>query len=195
MLLIGLGVWQLQRLEWKQALIAERADRGAAAPLAITEVPDDGWKDLEYRRVTLRGRFLHDREMLILNKVRHGQTGFDLVTPMELADGGAVLIHRGWVPRAGLPEILSNAAPRIVTHRSAARWRQDTWVPTAIRQPISGFRRRGADGQHRVLPVKGPILFALLPILAGYRGPRTSYKVVTNTSNMPSRGSGWRQRC
>ena len=188
MLLIGLGVWQLQRLEWKQALIAERADRGAAAPLAITEVPDDGWKDLEYRRVTLRGRFLHDREMLILNKVCHGQTGFDLVTPMELADGGAVLIHRGWVPVPGLPEILSNAA-----HKGSSRSpeccemaaRPLLGCRTTIRQPISGFSptwRRWP--KHRVLPVKDPILFALLPILAKRaipRGRMPATKLVTNT--------------
>lgn len=100
MLLIGLGIWQLQRLDWKEAIIAERAERAAAPPLVLTEVTDARWKDLEHRRVTFRGRYVHDREMLVWNKVRHGQTGFDLITPMTLEDGGAVLVHRGWVPRA-----------------------------------------------------------------------------------------------
>lgn len=50
--------------------------------------------------MTIRGRYLHDREILLLNRVRHGQTGFDLITPMVLTSGGAVLVNRGWVPKA-----------------------------------------------------------------------------------------------
>ena len=100
MLLIGLGTWQLQRLEWKEAIIAQRAERAAAPPLAIAEVPASGWQELEHRRVTLSGRYLHDREMLILNSVRNGEAGFDLVTPFALGQGGIVLVRRGWVPRS-----------------------------------------------------------------------------------------------
>jgi surfeit locus 1 family protein len=99
MLLVGLGTWQLQRLEWKQNLIAERADRFAAAPLTLADVSTDKWREIEHRRVTLRGRFLHDREILIISKVRHGQTGFGLITPLVLSNGGNVLVDRGWVPR------------------------------------------------------------------------------------------------
>jgi len=101
-LLIGLGVWQLQRLEWKQAIIAERTARGEMPAIVISQVPDDGWQALEHRRVVLRGRYLHDREMLIWNRVRHGQSGFDLITPIVLESGGSVLAHRGWVPRTWL---------------------------------------------------------------------------------------------
>ena len=100
MLLVGLGVWQLERLEWKEELIAERMERGAAPPISIVDVPTFGWKPLEHRLVNFRGRYLHNREMLVWNKVRQGQTGFDLITPFVLAGGGHVLVNRGWVPRA-----------------------------------------------------------------------------------------------
>lgn len=132
MLLVGLGVWQLQRLEWKEAIIAERAERGAAAPIAIAGVPDDGWKDLEHRRIALRGRYLHDREMLIWNKVRHGQTGFDLITPLRLDGGGAVLVHRGWVPRAwpeGQVERRRPAGPVALTGVIRDGGKATPWVP------------------------------------------------------------------
>ncbi|NBP73229.1 MAG: SURF1 family protein [Alphaproteobacteria bacterium] len=127
MLLVGLGVWQLQRLEWKEAIIAERAERRAAAPIALAEVADENWKDLEHRRVTLRGRFLHDREMLVWNKVRHGQTGFDLITPLRLENGGTVLVQRGWVPRAW---------PTGVVHMAATRSRTSIWN-TPLRGSVS----------------------------------------------------------
>ena len=69
-LLIGLGTWQLQRLEWKENLIAERAEKKVLPPLAISEVPDDDWRRLEHRRITVRGRFQHDKEILIVNQTR-----------------------------------------------------------------------------------------------------------------------------
>lgn len=99
MILLGLGFWQIQRLEWKNAIIAERAERFAAAPLEIASVPGTGWQRFEHRRVRVTGKYLHDREILRLNSVRHGQTGFDLITPMVLDSGGTVLVDRGWVPR------------------------------------------------------------------------------------------------
>ena len=97
-LLIGLGVWQLQRLEWKEGLIAERAAGLAAPALAIEDIREANWKGLEHRRVRLSGRYLHDREMLIVNRLRRGRAGYGLVTPMLLGDGTSVLVDRGWVP-------------------------------------------------------------------------------------------------
>jgi len=98
--LLGLGFWQVERLEWKQDIIIERAERFAAPPITVREITGADLRRVEHRRVALRGRYLHDREILIFNSVRHGQTGFDLVTPMVLEDGGSVLVNRGWVPRA-----------------------------------------------------------------------------------------------
>lgn len=100
MILLGLGFWQVQRLEWKQGIINERAERLEAPPVDIATVPEIGWDTLEHRRIRIKGRFLHDREILLLNQVRHGQTGFDLITPLVLQGGGTVLVNRGWVPKA-----------------------------------------------------------------------------------------------
>lgn len=100
MILLGLGFWQVQRLEWKQGIIDQRAERLAAPPVRIADVPDTGWGDIEHRRIRIRGQFRNDREILLLNQVRHGQTGYDLITPMILEGGGTVLVNRGWVPKA-----------------------------------------------------------------------------------------------
>ncbi len=99
MLLIGLGVWQLQRLEWKENLIAERTARLSQPSVALSSVPQDSWRDFELRRVTFSGRFLHDRSIEIINRIHTGRPGVHIVTPLVLADGsGTLLVDRGWVP-------------------------------------------------------------------------------------------------
>lgn len=92
--LAGLGVWQVERLDWKEKLIAERAARLAEPPVrAETAASDD-----EGRRVILRGRYLHDRELPVLNRTLRGMAGHGLLTPMRLEAGGGILVDRGWAP-------------------------------------------------------------------------------------------------
>lgn len=96
-ILIGLGVWQLHRLDWKEALIAERDSRLDAAPLVLPDSfaePDE----LEYRRVRLTGTYRHDGEMLVSSRTHRKQVGQHVFTPMTLDDGRVVLVNRGWVP-------------------------------------------------------------------------------------------------
>lgn len=99
MLLIGLGVWQLQRLEWKEALIAERTVRLSQPVIDVSRVPAEGWKEFELRRVRLAGRFLHDRSLALVNRTHKGRPGVHVFTPLVLSDGsGIVLVDRGWAP-------------------------------------------------------------------------------------------------
>lgn len=92
--LIGLGVWQLQRLEWKRALLDDIADRTAAPPvtLPLTIGSPDDWR---YRRVVLRGTFAHDRAQYLA----FGR-GWQVVTPLIRLQGPPVLVLRGVVPPA-----------------------------------------------------------------------------------------------
>lgn len=100
--LLGLGTWQIHRLEWKRALIARVEARVHAHP-ADAPSPDqwsrDGADAYEYRRVALRGRYLHERETLVQAVTGLGG-GFWVMTPFRTADGYDVLINRGFVPPA-----------------------------------------------------------------------------------------------
>jgi surfeit locus 1 family protein len=96
--LIGLGTWQVERLHWKQALIAERS-AAISAPPAELPPTSDGTRPLEFHRVQVKGTFLHDREILVHAIERQrGAAGYLVLTPMRLADGAVVLVERGWVP-------------------------------------------------------------------------------------------------
>lgn len=96
LVLVGLGTWQLGRLQWKNNLIDSFEARVAAPPVAVPagEVAID---PLEFRQLDLTGRFLHDKEIFLTGRTYEGNAGFHVVTPFELADGRVILINRGWV--------------------------------------------------------------------------------------------------
>ena len=99
LLCIGLGLWQIQRLHWKEGLIAERAATLQAPPVAPPATIADARRFL-LRRTIDRGVFLNDKEILIHAIAPDGIAGFDVLTPQREADGRVVFINRGFVPEA-----------------------------------------------------------------------------------------------
>lgn len=97
--LVGLGVWQVQRLHWKEALIETRTARLGQAAIALPAAFEDP-AALEFTRVALAGQFRHDRELYLGARTRKGKVGVHVVTPLVLADGRSLLVDRGWVPLA-----------------------------------------------------------------------------------------------
>lgn len=95
--MLALGTWQVQRLGWKQELIERIEQRAHAAPVPLPAALDDpeAW---DFRPVTVTGRFLTDQSMLTLARPQQGRIGYEVVTPLQRADGPPVLVNRGFVP-------------------------------------------------------------------------------------------------
>lgn len=97
--LLALGTWQVQRLHWKEGLIATIDERIASAPRPLAEIEarlaDAG--DVDYWPVTVSGTFRHDGERHFFATHR-GQSGYFVFTPLALDDGRLVLVNRGFVP-------------------------------------------------------------------------------------------------
>jgi surfeit locus 1 family protein len=99
--LIGLGTWQLERKQWKEALLAKIAARVAAEPIALARAADlarDG-HDVEYLHVSASGRFHHDKERYVYAPAPGG-LGWQVYTPLEVVPGRIVWVNRGFVPDA-----------------------------------------------------------------------------------------------
>lgn len=108
-LLLSLGFWQLDRAAQKRALLEAYGARPADAPLLISPgfVPDADWR---YRRAEVVGEYIAERQFLLDNRVYRGRVGYQVLTPVRLAQADyAVLVNRGWVPqgatRADLPDL------------------------------------------------------------------------------------------
>ncbi len=100
LLLFGsLGVWQLERRLWKLDLIERVEARRHADPVPPpprAEWPRLDTAEIEYRRVSVTGHFLHERETLVDALTERG-AGSWVLTPLQ-TDQGTMLINRGFVP-------------------------------------------------------------------------------------------------
>jgi surfeit locus 1 family protein len=98
--LIGLGVWQLERRAEKHALIDRIAARAntPAAPVEILFATGDEF--VAYRPATAFGTFDHAKEVYVYAPRTDGgptRQGFKVLTPLRLTSGGIILVDRGWV--------------------------------------------------------------------------------------------------
>jgi surfeit locus 1 family protein len=107
-ILLSLGTWQMQRLDWKLALIAQVEARARALPQPLPPVTD--WPRLnpaadEFRAMSAALRFVPGAEVGVYGNETDPATG--LARPgtwrfalAETADGGRLLVNRGFVPDA-----------------------------------------------------------------------------------------------
>ena len=98
-ILLSLGTWQMQRLHWKEQLLADMAARRGAAPATLADIEAMAGKggDIEYRPVTVSGVFANNRERHFF-ATWHGRTGYHVYTPLQLADGRFLFVNRGFTP-------------------------------------------------------------------------------------------------
>jgi cytochrome oxidase assembly protein ShyY1 len=105
-----LGLWQLDRYEQRSA-INERIDAASAtdpAPLSSVLAPPGPGQQVGpapaaaagATMVTVTGRYDPEREILVRGRTLAGRVGVEVVTPLRLPDGTAVLVDRGWAPPA-----------------------------------------------------------------------------------------------
>jgi surfeit locus 1 family protein len=118
-LFINLGRWQWHRAEQTRAL----ADDFGAGGESVVELGARATPALpRYAQVRLQGSYDGEHQFLLDNMSHNGQPGYEVLTPLRLADGRTVMVNRGWVPltasRRQLPDVQLNlAAPQSPTGR------------------------------------------------------------------------------
>lgn len=109
-LFLRLGFWQLDRASEKQALL-DQAAAGEESTVGAASASLDALP--RYQRVSLRGRYDSQRQILLENMYSSlGRPGYRVLTPFALEDGGWILIDRGWIaPGATRKDLPSVAVP------------------------------------------------------------------------------------
>jgi len=98
-ILVGLGTWQVQRLHWKEGLLASIDQRIHSAPQGLAEMErrfaETG--DVDYEPVVVGGTFVHSAERHFFATWK-GAPGYHVYTPLRLDDGRYLFVNRGFVP-------------------------------------------------------------------------------------------------
>lgn len=95
--MIFLGTWQIERLIWKEHLIADIQLAGENAPMS--ELPSlDTAKDKRFYRVQLHGQYQPENQFHIAARYYNSQLGYHIFTPFRTDRGEQILVNRGWVP-------------------------------------------------------------------------------------------------
>jgi surfeit locus 1 family protein len=139
--LVALGVWQLDRLQWKLGLIDEMTQNLGAAPIPIDRALAMGAKDAQYRHVSLSGRFDNAKEAYVYTTAKNGAPVYHVVTPFALEDGRVFLVDRGLVPLA-----LRNPATRQAGELEGVRIITGIWRTPDLPGPFTP----APDVSHRI---------------------------------------------
>lgn len=107
---VGLGLWQLRRLEERRALNAA-IERGRARDPVVLTTAGGGSEVQPYTAVRASGAFDPEHEVLVYGRSLDGSSGHHVVTPLVFDDGTAVLVVRGWVPFGHQTAPVTEAAP------------------------------------------------------------------------------------
>lgn len=97
--LIALGTWQVHRLQWKEELLSDIAERRAMPPIGIDKIGAvlASGDDVDYRPVNVTGTFDHAHEQFFF-ATHDGEPGYYVYTPLKLSGGEFIFVNRGFVP-------------------------------------------------------------------------------------------------
>lgn len=118
---VFLGSWQLARRAEAQAEIQKIDNNWSTAPVPLAEaLPElDSFDESQkWLPVVAEGSYLRDDELLVRTRPRAGMPGFEVLTPLQLADGTVFIVNRGWLPtgsRQDSPDVVPEAPAGQVT--------------------------------------------------------------------------------
>jgi surfeit locus 1 family protein len=138
--LVGLGVWQIKRLHWKEQLLAEIAAATTSPPEPLAEALAQGSDGLrtEFRRVQADCPDIETTAFIKLYALKDGAIGERIITACRIPGGryGSILVDRGFIGQD-----------------DAARLQPDQG--RRLDQPVVGLLRRG-DARNLFTPPNQP---------------------------------------
>ncbi len=94
-ILVNLGLWQLERADEKRLLLAEIDRRQNQAPITLSQL--DKIEEKGHYHLTISGQLLQQYTLYLDNRIVSGRPGFEVIHPVRIANR-VVLVNRGWIP-------------------------------------------------------------------------------------------------
>lgn len=154
-ILIGLGVWQIERLHWKLDLLSRIHHGLTAPPVSLLDaLPADDTSHVDaadYRRVIAHGHFENDQEIRFFTTGDEGIPVYHIVTPFTLDSGATLLIDRGFIP----------FGPSGSELRKPFEWKGERYVTGVLRKPSTpNLFTPPADAGKRIVHTRDPSTLA-----------------------------------
>ena len=156
-LCVRLGFWQWHRMEYKQhqqAMIERHLTTAAVPVRSVVHAPNGVLADDEWTLVRATGTFDPRRQVTVKFTTRDGKAGADVVTPLVLPDGSALLVNRGWLATQN-----TNARPSNIPAPPSGRLTVEGW-----------WRPDNHAGDNAVVPVDGQVRAIASGALEGHVG-------------------------
>jgi cytochrome oxidase assembly protein ShyY1 len=102
--MVGLGFWQLDRYHARHAFNVRVSQAAKAAPVPLATVAGVGRPvrdDQEWTRVRVTGTYDPAKTVVARDRTVNGSVGFEILTPMVLADDSVIMVDRGFLAAAG----------------------------------------------------------------------------------------------
>lgn len=103
-IMVALGFWQLDRYHLRHGINVRVAQAAATAPVPVQDVLSPTHPvadDQEWTRVTVTGTYDAAQTVVARDRTVDSNVGFEILTPLHLADGSTIMIDRGWLAPAG----------------------------------------------------------------------------------------------
>lgn len=154
-LLIGLGAWQVERLKWKEGLIAAAEVAGAKPPAPLDQVLADG--DLEFRKALIVCPGLASAPFIELQSIHDSEAGVRLISACKPAGSDfSLLIDRGFIGDevADRPRVIETTLPLVMIGEFRTFHKPGAFSPA----PRDGrFYARDTAAMAKALNVVGPV--------------------------------------
>jgi surfeit locus 1 family protein len=168
--MVRLGIWQLDRLEQRRAFNARVQEQIDQSPLSLAGAALDAeLTSMEYREVVVAGEYDFAQEVVLRNQAWENQFGVHLITPLLIAGSDrGVLVNRGWAPYEDYlaQELGKYAEPGMVEVRGVIRLSQTRpdigWRDDPI--PGPGEPRLEAWNMVNVAGINEQVPYSLLPV-------------------------------
>jgi len=141
--LVALGTWQLKRLEWKRALMAQIEARIGAEPISFEEalVRARAGEEMEYTPVRLSGAFCLAMEERVFGAY-DGEAGAYVFAPLKTASGGYIYVNRGFTSQDAALAAPARNAEAIENVEGYFRYAERPTPPASWFRP----QEKSADG-------------------------------------------------
>lgn len=113
-LMVNLSLWQFHRLDARKTFNSEVKERSSLSIVDVSTLDTSDPLSVEWRPAGVKGTYLADEQVLILNRSQGGVAGMNVLTPLVLADGRAIIVNRGFIGLSATPPLAPTGTVEVV---------------------------------------------------------------------------------